>query len=148
MIFFASVRDHCFGNQNVNSACENFVETMEAESLSVSSHSFNIPLFTCSRRLMKIVLRCQNQDVFKFCQKTYRGENHPKYRAAYSANCFFQQTCFASLQRKRQTGIKEDFWGTGASVQTGWRHFANKTSVLKEQEQPSDDRLAPKVEQH
>ena len=60
-------------------------------------------LFTRSRRLMKIVLRCPFLEMRgpQPPQKTFRGETHPKYRAAYSANCFFQQTCFARLQRKR-----------------------------------------------
>ena len=117
-----------FGNLNVMSACESFTETMEAESFFVSSPPFNISSFHVFSRLMKIVLRCQNQDVFRKCafggpqlpQKTYRGDNRPKYHAASPANCFFLTDMPRQVAAESVNRDQRDFLDTGASVQTGW----------------------------
>ena len=43
-------------------------------------------LFMCSQRLMKVVLRCQNQDGSPQRLRTWRSKNHHCVCAAYSAN--------------------------------------------------------------
>ena len=121
----------CFGNLNVMSACESVVETMEAESLFVSSSSFNISLFHVFSASHENRLAMSKPGRFQKCAS---GARNP-LRKLTGVKTIQDTTprippivCFSKHASPRG---KEDFWDTGASVQTGWRHFANKTSVLR-----------------
>ena len=147
----------CFGCLNVMSACESFVETVEAESLFVSSPSFNILPFSRVLASHENRLAMSKPGRFQKCafwrpqppRKLTGVKTNPKYHAAYSANCFFltnmpRQVAAETVNRDQRRLL--GYWGFSSDRMETLRK--QNICFEKKREPPSDDRLAPKGEQH